>query len=188
LRQTWSFTVAPFSLEETVPLNATLLPRLTLVADTVSAALGDTDTFSAADTGLVPSAATRRRLSFAAGVVVSAMVPLLPVFPVLTVVQVVRAPIRSRGRLDIHRDTLAVRVDISGGVRMSRTVIDLDDELLADVAQALGTGTKKETVNTALREVLENRRRALALTRLRAAAGDGGFDLDLFEDKRDYRR
>ncbi|UCA47955.1 type II toxin-antitoxin system VapB family antitoxin [Streptomyces sp. WA6-1-16] len=52
-------------------------------------------------------------------------------------------------------------------------MIDLDDELLADVAQALGTGTKKETVNTALREVLDNRRRALALTRLRAAAGEG---------------
>ncbi|MFJ2645853.1 type II toxin-antitoxin system VapB family antitoxin [Streptomyces sp. NPDC087420] len=71
---------------------------------------------------------------------------------------------------------------------MSRTVIDLDDELLAEVAKALGTGTKKETVNTALREVLENRRRALALTRLRAAAGEGGFDLELIEDKRNYRR
>jgi Arc/MetJ family transcription regulator len=71
---------------------------------------------------------------------------------------------------------------------MSRTVIDPDDELLAAVAQALGIGTKKETVNTALREVLETRRRALALTRLRAAAGAGGFDLDVFDDKRDYRR
>ncbi|MFF3263869.1 type II toxin-antitoxin system VapB family antitoxin [Streptomyces sp. NPDC002932] len=71
---------------------------------------------------------------------------------------------------------------------MSRTVIDLDDDLLADVAQALGTGTKKETVNSALREVLENRRRALALTRLRAAASEGGFDVELFEDKRNYRR
>lgn len=27
---------------------------------------------------------------------------------------------------------------------MSRTVVDLDDDLLADVAQALGTSTKKE--------------------------------------------
>ncbi|MDP9862831.1 MULTISPECIES: type II toxin-antitoxin system VapB family antitoxin [Streptosporangium] len=45
-------------------------------------------------------------------------------------------------------------------------MIDLDDDLLAEVAKALGTGTKKETVNTALREVLENRRRALALARL----------------------
>jgi Arc/MetJ family transcription regulator len=71
---------------------------------------------------------------------------------------------------------------------VSRTVIDLDDELLADVAQALGTNTKKDTVNTALREVLDNRRRALALTRLRASAEEGSFDLDLFENKRNYRR
>ncbi|MFR9726343.1 type II toxin-antitoxin system VapB family antitoxin [Streptomyces sp. MS19] len=71
---------------------------------------------------------------------------------------------------------------------MSRTVIDLDDELLADVARALGTRTKKETVNTALREVLENRRRALVLARLRAASADGAFDLELFQKKGDYRR
>jgi Arc/MetJ family transcription regulator len=71
---------------------------------------------------------------------------------------------------------------------MSRTVIDLDDDLLAAVAQALGTGTKKETVNTALAEVLESRRRALALARLRASAEEGAFALDLFQDKRDYRR
>lgn len=77
---------------------------------------------------------------------------------------------------------------ISPEVTVSRTVIDLDDALLADVAQALGTSTKKETVNTALREVLENRRRALALARLRGAAIEGAFDLDLFEDKRNYRR
>jgi Arc/MetJ family transcription regulator len=71
---------------------------------------------------------------------------------------------------------------------MSRTVIDLDDQLVADVAKALGTSTKKETVNTALREVLENRRRALALTRLRATAEEGAFYLDVFEDKGKYRR
>jgi Arc/MetJ family transcription regulator len=71
---------------------------------------------------------------------------------------------------------------------MSRTVIDLDDELVASAAKALGTSTKKETVNTALREVLEIRRRALALTRLRAAAAEGAFDLELFEEKSNYRR
>jgi Arc/MetJ family transcription regulator len=71
---------------------------------------------------------------------------------------------------------------------VSRTVIDLDDDLVADVAQALGTSTKKETVNTALREVLDNRRRALALTRLRSATEDGAFDLEIFENKRNYRR
>ena len=71
---------------------------------------------------------------------------------------------------------------------MSRTVIDLDDDLVAEVARALGTRTKKDTVNTALREVLENRRRAVALTRLREAAADGPFDLGVLEDKRNYRR
>ena len=45
-----------------------------------------------------------------------------------------------------------------------------------------------DTVNTALREVLQNRRRALALTRLRAAGADGAFDLELLEDKTNYRR
>lgn len=67
---------------------------------------------------------------------------------------------------------------------MSRTVIDLDDALVAEVAKALGTTTKAETVSTALREVLENRRRALALTRLRTAVAGGTFDLDLLERKR----
>lgn len=71
---------------------------------------------------------------------------------------------------------------------MARTVIDVDDELLASVAQQLGTTTKRDTVNAALREVLENRRRALALTRLREAAIDGAIDLASLQDKRDYRR
>jgi Arc/MetJ family transcription regulator len=71
---------------------------------------------------------------------------------------------------------------------MSRTVIDLDDDMLADVAQALGTRTKKDTVNAALREVLESRRRALALTKLREATADGAFDLALLADKENYRR
>ena len=52
----------------------------------------------------------------------------------------------------------------------------------------LGTRTKKDTVNTALREVLENRRRALALTRLREATAEGAFDLALLADKGNYRR
>ncbi|WP_277682216.1 type II toxin-antitoxin system VapB family antitoxin [Saccharomonospora azurea] len=71
---------------------------------------------------------------------------------------------------------------------MSRTVIDLDDQLVTEVARALGTSTKKDTVNTALREVLENRRRALALTRLRAAAADGAVDLDVLDHKADHWR
>jgi Arc/MetJ family transcription regulator len=71
---------------------------------------------------------------------------------------------------------------------VSRTVIDLDDDMLADVAQVLGTRTKQATVNAALREALENRRGALALTKLRQATADGAFDLALLADKGNYRR
>ncbi len=71
---------------------------------------------------------------------------------------------------------------------MARTVIDLDDELVASVAKELGTSTKKDTVNAALREVIANRRRAVALTRLREAADEGAFDLSLLHDKENYRR
>ena len=66
-------------------------------------------------------------------------------------------------------------------------MIDLDDDMLADVARALGTRTKKDPVNAALREVLENRR-SLALTELRQATADGAFDLALLADKGNYRR
>jgi hypothetical protein len=51
---------------------------------------------------------------------------------------------------------------------MARTVIDLDNALVEE-------------------EVLDNRRGALALTRLREAAADGAVDLTLLEDKRNYR-
>jgi Arc/MetJ family transcription regulator len=69
-----------------------------------------------------------------------------------------------------------------------RTVFDLDNDLLSKAAKAMGTSTATDTVNAALREVLEYRRRPLALTRLRSAAADGAFDLELLEDKRSCRR
>jgi Arc/MetJ family transcription regulator len=56
------------------------------------------------------------------------------------------------------------------------------------VAKELGTSTKKNTVHAVLQEVLANRRRAVALTRLRDAATDGAFDLNLRQDKQRYRR
>ena len=71
---------------------------------------------------------------------------------------------------------------------MTKTVIDIDHELVAAVARELGTRTTQETVSRALREVLKYRRRALALTRLREAVTDGGFDVALLQDKRNYRR
>jgi Arc/MetJ family transcription regulator len=42
---------------------------------------------------------------------------------------------------------------------MSRTLLDLDDELLAEAARLLGTRTKKDTVNGALAELVKQRRR-----------------------------
>ncbi|MGH3813196.1 MAG: type II toxin-antitoxin system VapB family antitoxin [Pseudonocardiaceae bacterium] len=42
---------------------------------------------------------------------------------------------------------------------MSKTLIDLDDELLAQAAELLGTTTKKDTVNRALSEYVKYRLR-----------------------------
>jgi len=47
---------------------------------------------------------------------------------------------------------------------MAKTLIDIDDALLDAAREVLGTSTKKDTVNAALREVLagQDRRRAAA--------------------------
>lgn len=47
---------------------------------------------------------------------------------------------------------------------MSRTVVDIDDEALAEAMKEYGTQTKVDTVNRALREVAQRRSQ-----RLRAA-------------------
>ena len=44
-----------------------------------------------------------------------------------------------------------------------RTMVDLDDEALARAAEELGTVTKKDTINEALRFVVERRSRLEAL-------------------------
>ncbi|MGP3968979.1 type II toxin-antitoxin system VapB family antitoxin [Streptomyces sp. 6N223] len=59
---------------------------------------------------------------------------------------------------------------------MSKTVIDIDDEALADAAEILGTRTKKDTVNAALRETGARARRRRALEELTRMAEDGAFD------------
>lgn len=70
---------------------------------------------------------------------------------------------------------------------MSRTVVDLDDEALEAAAIELGTTTKRDTINTALREVTERNRRARALQELRALVADGAVDVGMLTDKRAYR-
>ena len=49
---------------------------------------------------------------------------------------------------------------------MSITPIDLDEEALAAAMAELGTSTKKDTVNTALREIAARNSRQRALERL----------------------
>jgi Arc/MetJ family transcription regulator len=68
---------------------------------------------------------------------------------------------------------------------MAKTLIDLDEEALADAAELLGTTSKKDTVNTALREVAQRLRRARGLARLVEIAETGQFDELL--DKRNRR-
>lgn len=67
---------------------------------------------------------------------------------------------------------------------MSRTVIDLDDEALAEAARHLGTTTKKDTVNTALREINDRRRRAAAVARMREMVVEGEIDFSVLDDER----
>lgn len=59
---------------------------------------------------------------------------------------------------------------------MTITQVDLDDEALAEAATILGTKTKKETVNAALRELVLRVRRIEALEELSARAERGDFD------------
>ncbi|MYW03732.1 type II toxin-antitoxin system VapB family antitoxin [Streptomyces sp. SID3343] len=70
---------------------------------------------------------------------------------------------------------------------MSNTVIDIDDEALAEAMALLGTKTKKDTVNTALREVAQRRRRRQAMAEMQRSAAEGGIDLEFLSDKRKYR-
>ncbi|QGV80061.1 type II toxin-antitoxin system VapB family antitoxin [Streptomyces ficellus] len=64
---------------------------------------------------------------------------------------------------------------------MARTVIDLDDEALEEAARFLGTKTKKDTVNAALREVIDRQKRAEALARMRQMVADGEIDFSVIE-------
>jgi Arc/MetJ family transcription regulator len=63
---------------------------------------------------------------------------------------------------------------------MAKTLLDVDEDLLAEATTALGTSTKKDTVNEALRQAVEasRERRRRGLAALRRIADEGGFDFD----------
>lgn len=73
---------------------------------------------------------------------------------------------------------------LTGGIEMTRTLLDLDEELLNEATTALGTSTKKETVTVALRNAVDEsrKRRAAALERLQEIADRGGFDFDRLDE------
>jgi Arc/MetJ family transcription regulator len=54
---------------------------------------------------------------------------------------------------------------------MARTVIDVDDEMLAQAAEIFGTTTKVATVNAALEDAIKRRKRQAFFDRL----ADGGL-------------
>ena len=64
---------------------------------------------------------------------------------------------------------------------MTKTLIDLDDEALTEAAKLLGTTSKKDTVNTALREIVDRRKRAAAVARMRAMVAEGEIDFSVLE-------
>lgn len=57
---------------------------------------------------------------------------------------------------------------------MTRTLIDVDDEALAAAARELGTKTKVDTVNTALREIAGRAERVAAVQRILTRVDDLG--------------
>jgi Arc/MetJ family transcription regulator len=70
---------------------------------------------------------------------------------------------------------------------MVKTPIEIDEEALRTAAEVLGTKTKKDTVNAALREVGQRLTRLSALARLGEMADQGDFD-EFLGNKQAYRR
>ena len=68
---------------------------------------------------------------------------------------------------------------------MSVTPIDLDEEALARAMAELGTTTKKDTVNLALREVAERRSRLRAFEKL-MQLGDADAGYRAWRERKDH--
>lgn len=70
---------------------------------------------------------------------------------------------------------------------MAKTLIEIDEDALATAAEVLGTKTKQDTVNIALREVGQRLARLKALARLGEIADQGDFD-EFLGNKAAYRK
>lgn len=73
---------------------------------------------------------------------------------------------------------------------MTVTQIDLDDEALAEAMRLMGVTTKKETVNTALRDYVDRLKRLRAAEKLAERGARGEFDeaADAYAEARAARR
>ncbi|MGN9782607.1 type II toxin-antitoxin system VapB family antitoxin [Nonomuraea sp. ZG12] len=60
-------------------------------------------------------------------------------------------------------------------------LVDLDDEALAEAVKLLGTTSETGMVNAALREVVDRRRRAAAVARMREMVAEGVVDFSVLE-------
>ncbi|MFI1576933.1 type II toxin-antitoxin system VapB family antitoxin [Embleya sp. NPDC020630] len=70
---------------------------------------------------------------------------------------------------------------------MSKTLIDVDDDALAVAARILGTTTKRDTINSALRRVAGREGRAAAIKRMQElVAQEGVQDLTVLELPEEY--
>lgn len=77
--------------------------------------------------------------------------------------------------IDIH-----FRVQLCFGVMLMRTTVDLDDKLVKEAMELLGTKTKRAAIQRALEELIHQKRRE----RLRAKLGKLRLDLSLEELER----
>lgn len=67
---------------------------------------------------------------------------------------------------------------------MTKTLLDLDEDVLHEAGLALGTTTKKDTVTKALHAAIDvsRARRRQALADLQRVADEGGFDFGLYDE------
>ncbi len=66
--------------------------------------------------------------------------------------------------------------NITWGTPVAVTQIDLDDDALREAMRLMGTTTKKETVNRALRDYIDRMKRVEAASRLFERGRRGDFD------------
>ncbi|MGW6026657.1 type II toxin-antitoxin system VapB family antitoxin [Streptomyces sp. NPDC055099] len=69
---------------------------------------------------------------------------------------------------------------------MTKMLIDIDDEALAEAQKILGTATKKDTVNQALADIRRRSVRAEARRELAQLVASGAIDLDALNEKHGY--